>query len=135
MSQFTIQTQLWYGWQMLPGYFGERCVPYCCPIYVTNVTQLKTGKGILKIAFWNTGYAEGAQDFELDLKLLHRSNDYLVAELLYGDDSSATRCGIVSHIEFAWIEKFCPHIWHNHPPHDQGSVNFYLNQVFGVKGA
>jgi len=134
MADFTIQNNRWYGWQMLPGYFGERCVPYCCPIYVTRVTPQKTGKGILKIAFWNTGYAEGVQDFKLDLRLLHRASDYLVAQILYNDQSGEDRCAIVSHIEFPWIEKFCPHLWSQHPPRSLGSVSLYLDEVFGIPG-
>ena len=133
MAAFNLTNNRWFGWQMLPGYFGERCVPYCCPIYVTRVTPRKTGKGLLDLAFWNTGYAEGAQDFEVTLRMLHRASDYLVARLDYGDDDTSERCAVISHIEFGWIEKFCPHLWHNHPPHNLGSVTEYLNEVFGIK--
>ncbi len=55
MTEFTMGANGWYGWQMIPGYVGERCIPYCCPIYMERVTPKKTGKGILNIAFWNTG--------------------------------------------------------------------------------
>ena len=58
-DSFSIFAPGWYGWQMNPGYFGERCVPYFSPIHVTRVTPLKTGKGILEIDFWNVCYAEG----------------------------------------------------------------------------
>jgi hypothetical protein len=34
----------WYSWQMIPGYGGERCVPYCSPISVKGVQPPKTGK-------------------------------------------------------------------------------------------
>jgi hypothetical protein len=132
MTEFTLQSKRWYGWQMLPGYVGERCIPYCCPIYMGRVTPKKTGKGILKIAFWNTGYAQGVQDFELDLKILHRASDYLVARLLYGNEHDQERCAVISHIEFGWIERFCPNLWHNHPPHNHSSVSIYLDGVFGI---
>jgi hypothetical protein len=138
MTQFVLQPNRWYGWQMIPGYVGERCVPYCCPIRVERIEPLKSGKGILKVAFWNTGYAAGVQGFELDLKLLHRATNYLVAQILYGNADDMERCAVVSHIEFAWVEKFCPELWHNHPPHQydaagQTSVTSYLNAVFGMK--
>ena len=133
MAAFNLTNNRWCGWQMLPGYFGERCVPYCCPIYVTRVTPRKTGKGLLDLAFWNTGYAQGAQDFEGTLRMLYRASDYLVARLDYGEDDASERCAVISHIEFGWIEKFCPHLWHNHPPHNLGSVTEYLNEVFGIK--
>jgi hypothetical protein len=136
MSKFTLQPDRWYGWQMIPGYVGERCVPYCCPIRVHKVEPLKSGKGIMKVDFWNTGYAAGVQGFSLDLQLLHRAKDYLVARILYGDSSTTDRCAVVSHIEFQWIQQFCPHLWHNHPPHLHGStssVSIYLDAVFGVQ--
>jgi len=31
MSQFALQPNRGYGWQMIPGYTGEYRVPYCCP--------------------------------------------------------------------------------------------------------
>lgn len=132
MGAFKLTANHWFGWQMFPGYFGERCVPYCCPIYVTRVTPLKTGKGTLDLAFWNTGYAQGAQDFELRLRMLYRASDYLVARIDYGESDETERCAVISHIEFGWIEKFCPHLWHNHPPHDHGSVDLYLREIFGI---
>ena len=137
MSEFTLQGHRWYAWQMVPGYVGERCVPYCCAIYMQRVTPLKSGKGLLKLAFWNTGYAQGVQDFGLDLKVLHRAKDYLVARILHGDDDM-DRCAVISHIEFGWIEQFCPYLWHQHPPRNYGSsaessVSTYLDSVFDLK--
>jgi hypothetical protein len=131
---FSLAPHHWYAWQMIPGYVGQRSIPYCSPIWVQTVTPKKTGRGILRVAFWNTEYAEGVQNFELDLQILHRSDDYLIAKLV-GGDPSVDRCTIVSHIEFGWIEKFCPWLWHNHPPHRYGSpadssVSMYLDAVF-----
>jgi len=74
----------WYSWQMLPGYFGEPRVPYFSPIWVKEVTPRKTGKGILTLGFINTLYAEGVQDFTLDLRILKHEGGYLVSEILYG---------------------------------------------------
>jgi len=132
MAKFSLTSNGWYGWQMIPGYVGERCIPYCCPIYVTRVAPKKTGKGILDLNFWNTGYAQGAQDFEVRLRMLYRASDYLVARLDYGEGSQQERCAVISHIEFGWIEQFCPFLWHRHPPHDHGSVTVYLNETFGI---
>jgi hypothetical protein len=36
-DSFKIYAPGWFGWQMNPGYFGERCVPYFTPIHVTRV--------------------------------------------------------------------------------------------------
>lgn len=88
-SKFSIHASQWFGWQMNPGYFGERCVPYFSPIYVTRVAPLKTGKGILE------------------------------------------------HIEFAWLERCCPHIVEAYPISGMnaaysGSVSLYLDRTFGT---
>ena len=74
------------------------------------------------------------QDFELDLKVLHRASDYLVARILYGGELDQERYAVISHIEFGSIEQFCPYLSHNHPPHNHnpGSVQLYLKDVFGI---
>lgn len=73
----------WYSWQMLPGYFGEPRVPYFSPIWVKEITPRKAGKGILALGFINSFYAEGVQDFTLDLRILKHEASYLVSEILY----------------------------------------------------
>ena len=87
----------WYSWQMLPGYFGEPRVPYFSPIWVKEVTPRKTGKGILALGFINTLYAEGVQDFSLDLRILKHEAGYLVSEILYGNEGPSDRTAIVGH--------------------------------------
>ena len=122
---------------MNPGYIGDRCVPYFSPIHVTRVVPLKTGKGILEIDFWNVCYAEGVQNFEgIRLKVLLRAENYLIGRLL--DSGSEVRSAIISHIEFAWLDRFCPHIIEAHPPFDinaaySGSVSLYLDRIFGIR--
>ncbi|MRR33123.1 hypothetical protein EG829_00280 [bacterium] len=135
-NKLKILHQSWYAWQMIPGYIGQRNVPYCTPIFVERVVPKKTGKGILTINFCNVFYAEGVQDFSCDLKIIKHSTDYLIADLLYGPQGP-DRAVIISHIEFAWIERFCPHLWHDHPPSSIGgaacaSVSLYLSEVFGL---
>lgn len=122
---------------MNPGYGGQRCVPYFSPIHVTRVAPLKTGKGILEIDFWNVCYAEGVQNFEgVRLKILLRAENYLIGLLL--DSSSKVRSAVISHIEFAWLNDFCPHIVEAHPPFEMnaaysGSVSLYLDRIFGIR--
>jgi hypothetical protein len=43
-DSFKLFAPRWFGWQMNPGYVGERCVPYFSPIHVTRVAPLKTGQ-------------------------------------------------------------------------------------------
>ena len=126
----------WYAWQMIPGYFGERSVPYCSPIYVTRLMPLKTGKGTMEIHFANALYAQGVQDFQLTLKILKRAKDYLVADLVYASDEASDRCAVISHIEFEWVKRFCPDLWFHRPPSScshASSISHYLDEVFFKK--
>ena len=125
----------WYAWQMIPGYFGIRCVPYCSPIYVTKVQPKRTGKDLLGLSFFNACYAEGVQDFEVDLKVLKRAENYLIADIQYGGSIDEDRCAIISQIEFEWIEYFCPSLWDHNPPQRMSSLakdsaSCYLDRIF-----
>ena len=96
-DKFKIFAPGWFGWQMNPGYGGQRCVPYFSPIHVTRVAPLKTGKGILEIDFWNVCYAEGVQNFEgVRLKILLRAENYLIG-LLLDSSSKSAKCRNQSH--------------------------------------
>jgi hypothetical protein len=131
MSKFSIQADQWFTWQMVPGYLGGQSVPFFSPIYVTDVHPLKTGKNILRLKFLNVLYAPGVQDFNIDLKLLKRDKDYLIGELT-GEDSG--RVAIISHIGFAWVERFCPELWYQRPPsstkYGKDSIRGYLDDIF-----
>jgi len=120
---------------MVPGYGGARNVPYFSPILVSAITLKKTGRGILDLRFVNALYAHGVQDMALDLRVLKHASDYLVAEILYGADDSLDRVGIVSHIKFEWVRRFCPDLWAARPPEAvgaaaEGSVSLYLSSLF-----
>ena len=129
-GKFSIFAPGWFEWQMNPGYFGERCVPYFSPIHLKRVAPLKTGKGILEIDFWNVCYAEGVQNFQgMRLKILLRAENYLIGQLL--GHGSEGRSAIISHIEFAWLERCCPHIVEANPP--SGSMSLYLDRIFAIR--
>ncbi|SOB75579.1 hypothetical protein SAMN04488490_1190 [Marinobacter sp. LV10R510-11A] len=134
MEQFSIVKNCWVAWQMIPGYACERSVPYCSPIFVTGVTPLKTGKGHIKLEFLNALYAQGVQDFYLNIKVLKRAKDYLVGEIIYSPGEDSGRVAVISHIEFQWLERFCPELWFHRPPsttsHGTNSISVYLNEVF-----
>lgn len=132
-EKLKIKTKGWYGWQMCPGY-GEGYSPYFSPILVQDVIPRKTGRGILTLVFVNKLYAEGVQDFALDLRVLKHESNYLVCEILYEDQSIRDRTAIVSVMTFDWIENVCPHLWSTHPPSsfgrvEQEDVSQYLNAL------
>jgi hypothetical protein len=135
MSQFIIAKNCWYAWQMIPGYVGERSVPYCSPIYVTDFKPLKTGGGAVELDFINVFYAQGVQDFSLKMKVLKRASDYLLADLGVDSHSDQERSAVISHIEFEWIKRFCPELWYHRPPSNYiesavGSVSMYLDEIY-----
>lgn len=127
--------ECWYGWQMIPGYGAESNLPYFSPIRVTRVTPKKSGSGILSVTFLNALYAEGVQEFELDLRILSHERDYLIADLIYGESGPSGRTAVVSQIDFEWIRRLCPGLWTAQPPGKmtpaaQGSVSIYLDEAF-----
>lgn len=131
-----LKPKQWYGWQMLPGYNGEQYAPYCSPIFVEEVVPRKTGRGIITVGFFNALYASGVNDFALDLRILKREAKYLVSEIIDNDGPALGRTGIISLIEFEWIQRFCSGLWSSHPPSsfalgEQRNVSHYLNALFG----
>jgi hypothetical protein len=133
-SGFTLFAPRWFGWQMNPGYLGERCVPYFSPIHITRVQPLKTGKGLLELDFLNACYAEGLQHFRgVRIKVLLRGANYLLGHLV--DYEGEMRSAIISHIEFRWLPQCCPEIIRSHDPEAMGppyagSVSLYLGHIY-----
>ena len=132
--KFKLYPKNWYAWEMIPGYFGERNVPYFSPVYVRKVTPLKTGKNVLRIEFINVFYAEGVQLFDLKLRILIHCEHYFVAEIVK-NTPGIERCATVSTIEFEWIRTCCPSLWYHRPPSSVSKlaeldVSSYLSQVF-----
>jgi hypothetical protein len=82
---------------MLPGYGWG---PYNSPIKVYRATPRKTGKNILQLEFFNARYAKGVQDFALDLHILKRTDEYIVAELMYGESGPDDRIAIIQEATF-----------------------------------
>jgi hypothetical protein len=102
----TLANNRWYAWEMIPGYAGR----YYSPILIENVSPLKTGRNILRLSFYNACYAQGVRDFQMDLIVLHRSENFLIAKLDYGKDTDIDRCAIISPITEAWLAEFRPEI-------------------------
>lgn len=121
----------WYGWQMLPGY-TDGYEPYFSPIRVLRAEALKTGRGILKLSFWNALYAEGVQQFHLDLKIRTHDAAYLVAELHSPGADVANRSAVISKMSVSWLQRFCPFLVQG-PRAElaaRGDVNRHLDDLF-----
>lgn len=124
----TLKSGNWYGYEMLPGYTAE---PYCSPILVDQVVPQKSGRAILHLRFFNACYAKGVQDFQLDMHVLWRSPEYLIAELLSDANPPTRRSVIVCDISFAWLKRKLSWLIEANPPStdkpDTLSVSEYLN--------
>lgn len=129
-GSFQLQENRWYAWEMLPGYSAN--LPYFSPIFIKAVKPLRSGKGILHLGFFNALYAEGVQDFSLDLKIIKRADDYLLGEIIYRHEAdSGDRTGIISPISFEWLSFVLPEYMKNHPPRntpDMEEVDSYLSR-------
>lgn len=97
---------------MLPGYAGTR---YYSPIMIHSVKPLKTGRNELELWFHNACYAQGVQDFQLTLKILHRAPEYIIARILYDPQHDPDRCVIITPITRGWLNRHFPAYMEGHP--------------------
>jgi hypothetical protein len=117
---------------MFPGYSSDANLPCSSPIYVQQVDPLRNGTGHLRLAFMIALYAQGVQDFTLNLRVVLRRELYMIAELDYGV-GSAERSVVISDVTFEWLEMFCPTLLGKLRPHSEHSskgVLGYLNELF-----
>lgn len=136
VEKLVLEPHRWYGWQMLPGYSGDVPVPYFSPIRIHAVTPLRTGASIVRVSFWNAFYAQGVQDFSLDLRLLLREANYLVARIRYESGTPSDRSAVISRIGVDWLARFAPECLEGRSLQDVasagvGSIDRYLDGVFG----
>ena len=127
--RFTLRENSWYAWQMLPGY-GER--HYVSPIKIRAVEPQKSGNSIIRVAFFNAGYASGAQGFQLDLKILARTLEYMIGVIDDDRPANERRCAIISPITFQWIQMISPDFMIRNKPTpfelEATNVNAYLDR-------
>lgn len=133
MGSLQLMPRRWYAWQLLPGYLNNS-QPYYSPIYVTHVVCEDSEQRIFKLAFFNVLYLDGAQDFSARLKVIHYHPEFLVARLLYADDS-LNQVAIISRIDFGWLNQHCHHVTERNPPalfgrNAEKSITTYLNRAF-----
>lgn len=86
----TLRADAWFGWLMLPGYLA----PYFSVVCVHRVTPLKSGSGLLRLAYVDPGYAEGVQAFEHVLRIVRRTTTHLVAALPDDPERSIVVAGL-----------------------------------------
>ena len=130
---FQLERNRWYAWQKIPGDLaGEQ--PYYSPVYVLNVTKIGEYKPQITIVFSNVLYLDGPQDFHLNLSVLRRYKDLLVADLI-PDNLATPGVAILGPVSFDWLSQHCPHLIEQYPPslYDAAAeqdVEAYLDRVF-----
>lgn len=100
----TLVPNRFFTWEMLPGYFdpcyGGR---YYSPIFIEKVEALATGKGRLRLAFYNCCYAAGAKFFSMEVKVLKRAPGYMLCDLRYDN-----RAAIITNMNLEWLQCHFP---------------------------
>ena len=111
---FTLEEDRWYAWQMLPGY-GE-AGHYYSSIRISRVEPMKRGDGTLRLEFYNAGYAAGVRNFDLELRVLLRAQDYMIAAIEGGGSQADTRSAVISPIHMDWLDRHFPDFLDRHLP-------------------
>lgn len=71
---FTLTAGAWYGMEYLFSNGGR----HYSPIWISDITPLKTGRGALRVRFYHANYSEGVRDKEYDLTVVHRAEVFLL---------------------------------------------------------
>ncbi|SHE44674.1 hypothetical protein SAMN02745148_00471 [Modicisalibacter ilicicola DSM 19980] len=130
---FRVERNRWYAWQKIPDDLDTE-LPYYSPVYVLSSTKKRENKSHIAISFSNVLFLDGPQDFHVNLRVLRRYRDFLVADLLPdGEDSPGAT--ILGRISFEWLNHHCPHLVDQYPPslYDpdaEQDVATYLDRVF-----
>jgi hypothetical protein len=74
MQRLTLQRHQWYAMLRLNP-FGAQDY---CPIWIYVVKPLQTGKGRLKLSFWDATYPEGVQDKVYRLRVMRREPGFVL---------------------------------------------------------
>lgn len=125
-AQFTVQKRRWYAWQMVPGYSSEG---YFSPIHVSRFTPLKTGTGLVEVAFFNAGYAEGVQGFLIKARVMKRTRDFLLLDL--SPNGQTERVAIISELTFGWLKKHHDQVFDRNV--DSDDVQELLDLVYEIE--
>ena len=130
---FTLEEKRWYAWQMLPGYgsLGH----YYSSVRISQVEPKKRGDDTLRLEFYNAAYAAGVRNFETELRVLLRAQDYMIAAIEEGEAHADTRSAIISPINVQWLDRHFPDYLDRHPPTESErqsrDANDFLDRLMG----
>ena len=99
---------------MYPGYGDE---PYRSPIRIGAIKPLKTGQGLIRLNFLNAFYAVGVRQFDIVLRTLKRSPDFIALEP-YVDKKPKNRLVVIHEVSVPWMRSVWPEALEDAREHD-----------------
>lgn len=139
-DKLVLRPRRWYAWETVPGERPESALRPCTPAFVTEVTALKTGKGVLRVGFVVALRPVAAERRMVELRVVLHRDDHLIGTFL--DASGHERTAIVREVELPWLAHYATEFWSRFPPasferHGTGfsaegcDAQSYLNEAFG----
>jgi len=83
-------------------------------VWVTAVTPLQSGKGILRLDFVHAVRPVAAFRRRVDLRVLARAPSQITGT--FADENGQRRTAILCAIDFDWLDTFCPVLMRRRPP-------------------
>jgi hypothetical protein len=102
-ARLSLIPKRWYACDLLSSRALEDSWP-STPIFMTDVSPLKTGKGILRLSFVAALHPISPQKSGVDLRIIHHRPDHLVGTFL---DEAGEHTMAVSIPTFEWFEFRC----------------------------
>jgi hypothetical protein len=134
---YNIAENRWYGWLQMPAASPGWAAS---PVFVTKVTPLKSGQGLLRLRFLQPLWPGGGCQREVTLRVVLHRADHVVAALEQGGVKHSV---MIAAAKFDWLESYCPEHLRRRPPTSSGlvidgnplsttTVDKHLANVFGT---
>ena len=85
----------------------DMCSMSLSPIRVEGLTPLKSGHGLIKLAFFHTNYPSGVQGKKYTLQTIHRGQAGLLAKSV---DHEPPRFLYISELTMHWLQHNFPNV-------------------------
>lgn len=98
---FTLKQGIWYACKFIGDEFDDDRCSYS-PIRVNEMSPLKSGRGMFRLAFYHATYPEGVRDKNYELEMLERGSRYLLA---ISKKHHPARVLMIYEIDWAWMNR------------------------------
>lgn len=126
---YMLEARSWSGLTEVPA---QAAAFGCCPVYVTGVKPLKTGKNLLSVEFVQPLLPGGGNKRTIVGKVVQKGNNHLT---MVWEDAD----GLIQHTasfsvpSFDWLETYCPILLQRRPP--AGPAFFLDGEPIGLPSA